>query len=85
MIPWMYMNTFVMAQRKPMSIASFETLIRPYDGTVWAFYIGCTSMVFMLLIVMQTIWSSVSGKISPKGYMFQGDMILISWVMPHEQ
>ena len=74
-LPWMYLHELYMKQRKPMKIASFETLIHPFDNSVWAFTIGCTVIIFFVLVVMQKLWSRVSGKASPNGYMFQGDVI----------
>ena len=74
-LPWMYMYEYPIKQRKPREIASFETLINPFDNIVWAFYIGCTITIFIILVVMQELWSKISGKASPSGYMFQGDMI----------
>ena len=74
-LPWMHVHEFVMEQRKPMPIASFGTLINPFDISVWTFSIVSTITIFVVLVVMQKLWSKVSGKASPSGYMFQGDMI----------
>ena len=74
-LPWMYMQEFPLRQRKPIQIASFETLTNPFDGYVWAFSIGSTMTIFVVLVVMQNLWSQVSGKANQSGYMFQGEMI----------
>ena len=74
-LPWMYLHEYPLRQRKPIQIASFETLTNPFDSYVWAFCIGCTITIFVVLVVMQKLWSRASGKASPSGYMFQGDMI----------
>ena len=71
----MHVHEFVMEQRKPMPIASYETLINPFDIGVWVFSIASIITIFVVLVVMQKLWSKVSGKASPSGYMFQGDMI----------
>ena len=74
-LPWMYMYEFYLKHRKPAQIASFETLINPFDSYVWAFSIGSTITIFVVLVVMQKLWSNVSGIASPIGYMFQGDIM----------
>ena len=72
-LPVMYVGANLMASQRPKALTgSYDTLLIPFDKYVWSFTFCCTITVFMLLLVMQNIWSYVTGTHNPDGYIFEG-------------
>ena len=58
--------------KKPEQIASYETIVHPFDGYVWLFTIISMMAQFLALYFMQNIWSLISGRNNPRDYIFEG-------------
>ena len=56
----------------PNEIASFGILMYPFDSYTWAFVFGAAVGEFIILIIMQLIWSGVIGKSTPRDFVYQG-------------
>ena len=71
-LPAMYPEEVILASQKPKEITSYDTIILPFDKYVWSFTLGCIITQFLLLIIMQNLWSSVTGTSNPHDFMFEG-------------
>ena len=73
-LPAMYPEELKMASQKPKEITSYDTIILPFDKYIWSFTLACIMTQFLLLIMMQTLWSSVTGTNRPHDFVFEGLM-----------
>ena len=71
-LPWMYFYDIVILGRKPLEISSFMALVYPLDFFTWIFSLIGTIMIFLTLLIMQKLWSHVSGEAYFPEYLFQG-------------
>ena len=72
-LPWMYVYELAMSSKKAEEIASYDTLVYPVDTYTWGFIIGTTFAMFMVLLTMQELWNSISGKTFTSDHIFQGE------------
>ena len=70
----MYIHEFVMMSKKPHEIASFDTIIYPFDSYVWIFTLGSMLAEFVMLLLMQNSWHRASGisNNDDYNYVFEG-------------
>ena len=68
----MYVYELVLSSRKPEEIASYDTLIYPFDSYIWGFIIGATLVTFMVLLTMQKLWNNIYGKTLTFDHIFKG-------------
>ena len=61
-----------MFSQKPREIMSFDTITYPFDNYVWASTLSMIIAQFILLLIIQNVWSIASGKPNPQDYIFQG-------------
>ena len=54
-------------------MASFRTLLYPYDTLTWAFVFGVAVGELAVLIIMQLVWSTVTKQSTPKDFVYQGE------------
>ena len=73
-LPWMYDSILYLRSRKPREIASFETLTRPLEASLWALTIGFTCLVFLSLYTFQKLWSNLTGQKFPQDQIFKGNL-----------
>ena len=73
----MYMHQNLLASQKPKEIASYDTIVIPFEKNMWFATFGCIIAQFLLLVVMQLLWSHVSGTSNPEDFMFEGFSRLI--------
>ena len=73
LLPWMYDSIAFLRSRKPREIASFETITRPLEPSLWAITIGFTFLVFMSLYTFQKLWSNLTGQQFRQDQIFQGN------------
>ena len=71
-LPWMYFYEFVLGSRKPLEISSFIALVYPLDYFTWILSLLGTIVVFLILIIMQKLWSHASGETYHLDYLYQG-------------
>ena len=71
-MPAMYKGGTIMASQRPKEITSYDTIVIPFDKYVWFFTLGCIITQFLLLGMMQIIWSSVTGTRRPRDFVFEG-------------
>ena len=74
-LPNMYMHEFIMMSKKPHEIASFDTIIYPFDSFIWIFTLSSMLAVFIMLFLMQNCWHVASGMpyAYSSDYVFEGD------------
>ena len=71
-LPVMYLSQTVITSQKPKEITTYDMLIIPFDKYVWSFTLGCIITQFLLLVMMQNLWSNVTGTSNPNDYVFEG-------------
>ena len=71
-MPAMYKGGTIMASQRPKEITSYDTIVIPFDKYVWLFMFGCIITQFLLLVMMQELWSSVTGTSKPHDFIFEG-------------
>ena len=68
----MYMYEYIMRSKRPDQIATYDTIVYPFDTYIWIFIIISMMAQFLALFVIQNVWSFVSGNSNPKDYIFEG-------------
>ena len=71
-LDFMYERQVLMMSRRPRPIVSYDTIIHPFDYQTWLFTFTLIIVEFILLLLMQKLWSQVSGKPGPSDHVFQG-------------
>ena len=71
-LPNMYIYEFVMQSKKPHEMASFDTIIHPFDSFTWIFSLASMLAVFGTLLLMQNSWLRVRGESNNINFMFEG-------------
>ena len=61
-----------MMSKKPHAIASFDTIIYPFDSFIWIFTLGCMLVEFGMLLLMQNSWNKASGTSNNNNHVFEG-------------
>ena len=72
-LPPMYTYEFIMKSKRPDQIATFDTIIYPFDTSIWIFFSVSVIAQFFTLFAMQNVWSYMSGYTNPKDYIFEGE------------
>ena len=72
-LPWMSVYQWPIQNIKPKEIASFDTLMYPFDNYTWAFVFGAIVGEFIILIIMQLVWSGLVRKSTPRDFVYQGE------------
>ena len=71
-LPPMYVYEFIMKSKRPDPLATFDTIVYPFDIYIWTFMIISMILQFLMLIAMQKIWSSLSGNFNINKFVFEG-------------
>ena len=71
-LPYMHSYQWILQSRLPRPVASYDTIVNPFDYITWVFTLLSIVMQFLLLLVMQNVWSRVTGRLSPEDYIFEG-------------
>ena len=71
-LPWMYFHEYVIIGRKPLEISSFMALVYPLDPLTWILSLLGTILMFVILLIMQKLWSHASGEAYLSEYLYQG-------------
>ena len=71
-LPTMYMIELLLASKRPQEIASYDTIVIPFDKYTW-FMTSCYIITqVLLLLVMQNLWSKITGTRNPTDFYFEG-------------
>ena len=85
----MNMYEYIMASKKPEKVASFDTIIYPFDTYSWLCIIFSILAEFLILIFAQNLWSYMYSSTNPEDYIYQDFFIataffprrkLITWI-----
>ena len=68
----MYQVENIFVTPLPKRIPSYLTFATPLSVPVWLWTLACTVSVFIILVIMQKVWSRASGEPDPPNYLFQG-------------
>ena len=70
----MYMNEYVMASKKPSEIATYDTIVYPFDSYCWLFTICSILAEFLLLVFAQNLWCSMNDKNYQDDHIYEGQL-----------
>ena len=68
----MYMHQNLLASQKPKNITSYDTIAIPFDTNMWFATLGSIIAQFLMLVVMQNLWSYVTGTSYKWDFIFEG-------------
>ena len=71
-LPAMSMYEYIMGSKKPEEIATYDTIIYPFDAATWLFTICSILSEFLLLILAQNLWSYIYKSKTPDDYIYEG-------------
>ena len=71
----MYTYDFYFGSKKPEELTTFDTIIIPFDKYIWAFMFSCISAQFLLLVLMQQIYSTVTGTRNSIDFIYEGNLL----------
>ena len=71
-LPPMYTFESRLLSRKPDEITSYDTIIIPFDKYVWSFTFGSIFAQFLLLVIMQHLYSKVTGARITIDFIYEG-------------
>ena len=71
-LPWMYVFELSLTSRRPEEIASYHTLIYPFDSYIWGFLVVATLVTFTVLLTMQKLWNNINGQSLTYDHIFKG-------------
>ena len=68
----MYMYEYIMVSKKPRPIASYDSIIYPFDAYIWIFISISMVVQFLTLFAIQKIWTFTCRAKKQKDYLFEG-------------
>ena len=71
-LDYMYCHQYILGSKKPVPIASYDTIVNPFDFFTWICTFASIISQFLLLLLLENIWCHVSGKIKPVDYVYEG-------------
>ena len=71
-LPPMYMYEYIFRSKNPDQIASYNTIVYPFDVYTWTFITISMMAQFFVLLVTQNMWAVLSGNTNPQDYIFEG-------------
>ena len=71
-LPYMYEQRYIFASGQPRVIVSYSTILDPFDVYVWGFTVSMIIAEFILLLVMQNLWSILQANPNPRDYIYEG-------------
>ena len=74
-LPWMFVYELSMTSQRPGEVASYDTLIYPFDYHIWVFIIVVTLAVFTVLLTMQKLWNNIYDGALTLDHIFKGHFI----------
>ena len=77
------MYEFPFSSALPREITTYLTLVRPFDNYIWMMGIVSSTIVYLVLGIIQKLWSYQSGKPCKMDYFYQG-MHLLMWMRCHK-
>ena len=71
-MPPMYSFESFITSQKPKEIATYDTITIPFDRYIWSFAFGSICAQFLLLVIMQHLYSKVSGMQNCYDFIYEG-------------
>ena len=72
-LPPMATNTWFIATQRPKEIVSFDSIVIPFDKYVWLFTFVCICAQFLLLVIMQRLYSHLTGMKNTTDFIYEGN------------
>ena len=74
-LPYMYAHNIILASRRPKPVASYDTIVNPFDLVTWGLTFLIIIIQFLLLLLLQNVWSKASGAPNPDDYIYEGTYV----------
>ena len=71
-LPPMYFYEYIFKSKRPDQIATYDTIVYPFDAYIWILISLSMTTHFLALFVMQNVWYITSGAKKPRDYIFEG-------------
>ena len=71
-LPWMFVYELSMTSQRPGEVASYDTLIYPFDSYIWKFITLATLVTFSYLLATQKLWNNIHGGTLTPDIIFRG-------------
>jgi hypothetical protein len=68
----MFVYEFIIQSAMPKEVATYDTLIFPFDNYIWSFVICLTVLEIIILMLMELMWYDATGFHSTKSYVYEG-------------
>ncbi len=75
-LPVLYQYETQITSAPPRPIASYETLWYPFDSLTWAFVLGSSIAIFVLLLLIDQLWWLETGEHTSANFFFEGKIFL---------
>ena len=62
----------MLGSRVPKPVASYKTILNPFDLSTWGFMLLAIGAQFVLLLLAQNAWSKFTGRDNPEDYVYEG-------------
>ena len=79
-LPPMSANAYFISSQKPKEITTYDTITIPFDKYIWCFTFGCIFAQFILLVIMQQLYSHVTGTKNKNDYIYEGKLVISSYI-----
>ena len=71
-LPPMYRDGLFFGSKKPGELTTYDSIVIPFDKYVWAFMFGSVCAQFLLLVLMQQLYSIVTGTRNSIDFIYEG-------------
>ena len=79
-LPPMYMYEYIMVSKRPRPIASYDSIIYPFDAYIWIFISISMMVQFLTLFTIHKVWTFASGAKKTKKITYMKVLyILQNW------
>jgi hypothetical protein len=70
----MFLYEYVVATAKAKEIASYDTLLYPFDIYIWSFIVTMTILEIAILLAIEHFWKATTGINSSRSFIFEGTL-----------
>ena len=81
-LPPMSANSYFITSQKPKAITTYDTITIPFDKYIWSLTFGCIFAQFLLLVVMQQLYSHMTGTKNKNDYIYEGNLDISRYQNP---
>ena len=76
----MYMYEYIMGSKKPEEIATYDTIIYPFDAASWLCILCSILSEFLILFLAQNLWFIIYSNKNPDDYIYEGSWFISRFI-----